>query len=114
MNKNGLDENTIVIFTSDNGPEKYAYKRAEKYGHYSSGDFRGVKRDVYEGGHHVPFLIKWPNKINPGAVSHEVISQVDIMATLAAVTNSKLPSNSAPDSYDISAVLFEQKYQSPL
>jgi arylsulfatase A-like enzyme len=114
LNKNGLDENTIVIFTSDNGPEKYAYKRAEKYGHYSSGDFRGVKRDVYEGGHHVPFLIKWPNKINAGAVSHEVISQVDIMATLAAVTNSKLPSNSAPDSYDISPVLFEQKHQSPL
>ncbi len=114
LNKNGLDENTIVIFTSDNGPEKYAYQRAEQYGHYSSGDFRGVKRDVYEGGHHVPFLIKWPNKINAGTVSHEVISQVDIMATLAAVTNSKLPSNSAPDSYDISPVLFEQKYQSPL
>ena len=114
LKKNALDQNTIVIFTSDNGPEKYAYNRAEKYGHYSSGYFRGVKRDVYEGGHHVPLLIKWPNKINVGVVSNEVISQVDIMATLAAITHTKLPTTSAPDSYNILPVLFEKKYKSPL
>jgi len=62
----------------------------------------------------VPFIIKWPSKINAGVVSNEVISQVDIMATLAEITQIKLPINSAPDSYDISPVLFEQKYQSPL
>ena len=107
-------DNTLVIFTSDNGPEKYAYQRAEQYGHYSSGDFRGLKRDVYEGGHHVPFIIKWPSKIQAGAVSTEVISQVDIMATLAAITQSALPKNSASDSYDISPILFNQKYLSPL
>lgn len=114
LKQNGLAENTLVIFTSDNGPEKYAYQRAEQYGHYSSGDFRGLKRDIYEGGHHVPFIIKWPSKISAGAISNEVISQVDIMATLAAITKRKLPENSAPDSYDISPVLFKQKYQSPL
>jgi len=114
LKKNGLDDNTLVIFTSDNGPEKYAYQRAEQYGHYSSGDFRGLKRDVYEGGHHVPFIIKWPSKIQAGAVSTEVISQVDIMATLAAITQSALPKNSASDSYDISPILFNQKYHSPL
>ncbi len=114
LKKNGLDENTIVIFSSDNGPEKYAYQRSEQYGHYSSGEFRGLKRDVYEGGHHVPFIIKWPSKIKAGGVSKEVISQVDIMATLAAITDSKLPEASAPDSYDISSVLFNQTYQSPL
>ena len=55
LNKNALDENTIVIFTSDNGPEKY--------GHYSSGDFRGVKRDVYEGGHQCHFLLNGQIKL---------------------------------------------------
>lgn len=114
IKKKDLDENTLVIFTSDNGPEKYAYQRAEQYGHYSSGSFRGLKRDVYEGGHHVPFIIKWPNKIKAGAVTDEVISQVDIMATLASITKTKLPSTSAPDSYDISPVLFNEKYSTPL
>ncbi|WOH39491.1 arylsulfatase [Thalassotalea fonticola] len=114
LKKQGLEDNTIVIFTADNGPEKYAYQRVEKYGHYSSGDFRGLKRDVYEGGHHVPLVIKWPGKINAGAVSKEVISQVDIMATLAAITNTKLTKTSAPDSYDISSVLLNHKYSSPI
>ena len=114
LKEKGLDKNTLVIFTADNGPEKYAYKRAEIYGHYSMGDFRGLKRDVYEGGHHVPFVIKWPGKIKAGSISTEVISQVDIMATLAAITKTKLPEASAPDSYDISPVLFNKTYASPL
>lgn len=110
----GLDENTLVIFSSDNGPEKYAFARAEKYNHYSMGNFRGLKRDVWEGGHHIPFIVKWPGKIEAGAVSDELISQVDIMATLAAITKSELPKESAPDSHNLLSVFLGERYNSPL
>jgi len=110
----GVADNTIVIFTSDNGPESEAWDRAEKYDHYSMGDFRGLKRDVWEGGHHVPFIIKWPKKITAGYISDEVISQVDIMATLASIIGIELPENSAPDSYDFTDVITGKKYNSPL
>ena len=114
LKKKGLEENTIVIFSADNGPEAYAWKRAEKYGHFSMGDFRGLKRDVWEGGHHVPFIIKWPGQVEPGSISKEVISQVDIMATLAVITGIDLPDNAAPDSYNILPVIKGEEYNSPL
>jgi len=109
----GFDENTIVIFTSDNGPEHYAYDRAKTYNHYSMGQLRGLKRDVWEGGHRVPFVVRWPGKIKQGRVSNEVISQVDIMATIAGITNITLPDGAAPDSYNVLPVLKGEKYQSP-
>lgn len=110
----GLDKNTIVIFSADNGPERYAFKRAETFQHFSMGDFRGLKRDVWEGGHHVPFIVKWPGQIEAGSVSDEVISQVDIMATLAAITKTDLPEKAAPDSYDLTSILKGEAYISPL
>jgi arylsulfatase A-like enzyme len=114
LKENGFEENTIVIFSSDNGPESIAWERAEKYDHFSMGQFRGLKRDVWEGGHHVPFIVKWPGKISAGTVSDEVISQIDIMATLAEMVNIKLPENAAPDSYNLLPVLKGEKYASPL
>jgi len=114
LKENGFEDNTIVIFTSDNGPERYAFERAETYGHYSMGELRGLKRDVWEGGHHVPFLAKWPGEITPGTVSDEVISQIDIMSTIAGMLNIKLPQGAAPDSYDISPVLKSEKYGAPI
>lgn len=114
LKEKGIEDNTIVIFTADNGPEKYAFERAEKYSHFSMGDFRGLKRDVWEGGHHVPFIIKWPGKIKAGSVSEEVISQVDIMATLAMATNTDLPQVAAPDSYNILPVALSEEYNSPI
>lgn len=110
----GLDQNTIVVFSSDNGPEIYAFERAEKYDHYSMGDFRGLKRDVWEGGHHVPFIVKWPGKIKAGTVSDEVISQVDLMATFATIINAPLTEQVAPDSYDLTPILMGKPYTSPL
>jgi arylsulfatase A-like enzyme len=77
------------------------------------GDFRGLKRDVWEGGHHVPFIIRWPGQVKEGSVSDEVISQVDIMATLSGITGIKLPENAAPDSYNFLPVLNGEKYNSP-
>lgn len=114
LRENGLEENTIVIFSADNGPEKYAFARAETFQHFSMGEFRGLKRDVWEGGHHVPFIIKWPGEIEAGTVSDEVISQVDIMATLAAITETELPDNAAPDSYNLLPLLKGKQYTNPL
>lgn len=110
----GFEDNTIVIFSADNGTEAYAWERAETYGHFSMGNFRGLKRDVWEGGHRVPLLIKWPGKIKPGAVSDEVMSQIDIMATLAEITGIELPENAAPDSYNFLPVLTGEDYRSPI
>jgi len=98
------DENTIVIFTSDNGSEHYAYNRIKNYDHDSSHPFRGVKRDVYEGGHHVPFIVKWLNHIKPGTKSNQLFSQIDILNTLASITNSDLPKGFQHDSFNFSNV----------
>ncbi|MCP4311461.1 MAG: arylsulfatase [Bacteroidetes bacterium] len=113
LKEKGLEENTIVIFTSDNGPEKYAFARAEKYEHFSMGDFRGLKRDVWEGGHHVPFIIKWPGQVKPASVSNELISQIDVMATLTSITGIELPQGAAPDSYSFLPIL-NGKSSSPI
>lgn len=110
----GRENNTLIIFSSDNGPEAYAWERAQKYDHFSMGDYRGLKRDVWEGGHHVPFIIKWPGHVDPGSVSDELISQIDIMATLASIAGIDLPEGAAPDSYDFSSVLKGQEYISPI
>lgn len=64
--KSGQADNTIAVFSADNGAEAYAYERDKKYGHWSSGPFRGLKQDIYEGGHHVPFVIRWPGVIMLG------------------------------------------------
>ena len=114
LKEQGLEDNTLIIFSSDNGPEAYAWERAEKYGHFSMGDFRGLKRDVWEGGHHVPFIVKWPAQIEAGTVSDEVISQIDVMATIADIVGIELPKNAAPDSYSMQAVLKGKKLGTPI
>jgi arylsulfatase A len=95
-----LEQNTIVVFSSDNGPENLAYARDEKFGHWSSAPLRGLKRDIYEGGHRVPFIIKWPGITKAGLVSDALISQIDLMATFASSTGFNLPENAAEDSHD--------------
>lgn len=97
----GMTDDTIVIFTADNGSEHYAYPREAKYDHWSSEPFRGSKRDLYEGGHHVPFLVRWPGKIQAGSVSEALISQVDIMATLEAAATADRAANARGDSLNM-------------
>ena len=101
LERTGLADNTIVIFTADNGSEHYAYPRALNYDHWSSEPFRGAKRDLYEGGHHVPFIVKWPGVTKPGHVCQALVSQIDIMATLGAVVDAKIPQDAAEDSYNL-------------
>jgi arylsulfatase A len=101
LRETGLEANTLVVFSSDNGPERYAYARDARFDHWSAAPFRGLKRDLYEGGHHVPFLLKWPGVTKPGSVSHALVSQVDLMATLAAAAGADLPADAAVDSHDL-------------
>ncbi len=101
----GIAEDTIVIFTADNGPERYAYDRFLNHEHWSAEPFRGLKRDVYEGGHHVPMVVRWPGVTTAGATNKNIVSQVDIMATLADYTGFQLPEHAAWDSHSLMETL---------
>lgn len=92
LKKRGINKDTLLIITSDNGARKGAN------GHKSSLDFRGFKGDIWEGGHRVPFILRWPGKVKPGGVSDELISLVDLLATFAALIGEPLPNNAGEDS----------------
>lgn len=120
LQRSGVAENTLVIFTSDNGPEisnevhPGAYDRIQQYGHASMGPLRGAKRDAWEGGHRVPFLARWPGKIKPGSISDETICHVDLMATVAALLDVKLPDDAGVDSYNLLPALLGEKLAQPI
>ena len=106
LDKLGLADNTLVIFTSDNGPEttSVVHMRAD-YVHDGARPWRGVKRDDWEGGHRVPFIVRWPGHVKPGTNSAELLCLTDVMATVAAITGAELPRDSAEDSFDFLPVL---------
>lgn len=114
LEQKGVAENTIVVFTADNGAETHAFERLKKFGQWSSGKFRGVKRDVFEGGHRVPFIVKWPGSVEPGRRSDEVISQVDLAATFAKIIGYPLGAEEAIDSYNFVPVLTGADHKTPL
>jgi arylsulfatase A-like enzyme len=87
LEKNGLSENTLVIFTSDNGAMlNLGGRNAVKAGHKINGDLLGFKFGVWEGGHRVPFIAKWPGKIEAGSISDQLICHVDMLATFMNLT----------------------------
>ncbi|MCA8987491.1 MAG: arylsulfatase [Planctomycetaceae bacterium] len=99
LEKLGVDQNTIIMFSSDNGPESSWRQRLEVYQHASSGPFRGGKRDIYEGGHRVPFFVRWPAGIaQPGRTSETLMGQVDVLATMADLLQINLPDSAGEDS----------------
>lgn len=100
LDARGLADNTILIFSADNGPETYAYERVRGFGHRSMGPLRGLKRDLWEGGHRVPFVVRWPGHVPAGRVEAGLISQIDLFATLAAIVGAAVPPGSAEDSLD--------------
>ncbi len=106
LKTSGLDQNTMVILTSDNGPENSWKNRVTEFNHQSNGDYRGGKRDIYEGGHRVPFFIRWPDGIkNPGRTANELVGQVDILATIAELIGAELPANAGEDSQSFASLL---------
>jgi arylsulfatase A-like enzyme len=116
----GVADRTLVVFTSDNGPEVSGevnpgvYDRLRRFGHASMGGLRGAKRDTREGGHRVPFLARWPGKIKPGSTCDETICHVDLMATLAAVLGVTLPADAGVDSVNVLPALLGEKRPAPL
>lgn len=102
LSDRGISENTLIIVTSDNGCSPIAnFKNLESHGHFASAQFRGAKADIWEGGHRVPFLVKWPKVIKAGSVSNELTCQVDLLATCAGIVGKELPKNAAEDSENI-------------
>ena len=102
LEKVGVAENTLVIATSDNGCSPAAkIPELTKHGHFPSAEFRGYKADIWDGGHRVPFLVRWPAKVKPGSRSAQTICHVDLMATCAELLGAKLPDNAGEDSVSI-------------
>lgn len=110
-----LARNTVVILTSDNGPEVTSVVNMRRDHHHDGArPWRGVKRDAWEGGHRVPLLIRWPEKIKGGAITDETVSLTDIMATCASISGGKLPNDAAEDSFDLMPVLVGRNLDQPL
>ena len=95
----GLAENTIIIFTADNGCSPAAnIPKLIEHGHYPNGIFRGHKADIFDGGHRIPFVVRWTSKIAPGTSSDQLACLIDMMRTCADITGTKLPDTAAEDS----------------
>jgi len=145
LDDNHLSDNTLFIFTSDNGarpgdnrgavkkladneygqkynPQKllnYARELEEQpyyripdgsqtyqiYGHSSEGSNRGYKSDIYEGGHNVPFIMRWPGVVTPGEVKKDLICTLDFFATFAAIVGKEVPAHAGEDSYNMMPLL---------
>ena len=110
LNNLGIGESTLVMFSSDNGPEvRNAVLMRENYKHDAARPWRGLKRDAWEGGHRVPFIARWPGKIKAGSVSNQTMTLTDVMATVASVVGVSLPDDVAEDSYDMLPVLLDRQ-----
>ena len=102
LDESGAAENTLVIFTSDNGCAPYiGMAELEAKGHFASGPLRGAKADAWEGGHRVPFIVRWPGVVEPGSVNDHLVHQADLMRTFADVVGAELPDNAGEDSFSL-------------
>jgi arylsulfatase A len=111
----GIAENTLVIFASDNGPEVVTmkYMRIDHH-HDGARPWRGVKRDQWEGGHRIPFIVRWPGKVKEGSISDQLMSLTDIMPTCAHIVNAKLPVDAAEDGYSMLPELLGKQGDKPI
>ena len=115
LENNNISDNTLIIFTSDNGCSPRAnFQELASKGHFPSYEYRGHKADIFEGGHRVPFLARWPKAIRGGMISKEIICLTDFMQTCAAIVGDTLPDNIAEDSYNMLAPLTGASYQGPI
>lgn len=106
----GLEENTILFFSSDNGPEDYHIRNAANAGVGSPGPHRGRKRSIYEGGVRQPLVVRWPGKIKAGIYDEtSVVGAVDFLPTVCALTGAKLPADAKLDGEDVSDVLLRDQ-----
>jgi arylsulfatase A len=113
LDKLKLRENTLILFSSDNGPVWYAAD-IEKFGHRAAGPWNGMKGALTDAGHRMPFIASWPGKIQAGSSCGELICFTDMMATLASLLGEKLPTDAGEDSFDISPLMRGEKPAQPI
>lgn len=104
LEKADMMQNTLLVFTSDNGP-MWLPADVARFGHDSAGGLRGMKGDAWEGGHRMPFIVRWPGRVKAGTTSAQTICFTDLLATFADVCGSKLPTGAGPDSFSFLPVL---------
>lgn len=109
----GLKENTLIFFTSDNGPVWWPVD-IQTYGHRSTSIYRGMKFDAWEGGHRMPFIASWPGVIEQGVKSSQIISTTDMLATFMALVGEPLSNDAAEDSYSILDALYDKDFDKPI
>ena len=107
-----LADNTLVIFTSDNGPY-WRETFVRQFGHKAAGPFRGMKGDAFEGGHRIPFIVRWPGMVRPGTMSNATTTLANLLATCAEIVGAKEAAYKAGDSYSILPVLTGKARQVP-
>ncbi len=113
LERNGLADNTLVIFTSDNGCSKAAdIKGLAEQGHIVSAHLRGSKADIWDGGHRVPFIVRWPGKVETGSVNDQLICLTDLIATTADILDTELPGAAGEDSVSFLPALAGEKIES--
>lgn len=106
LKETGLDKNTLLVFTSDNGPGPHATRLMAAQDHRCAGPLRGSKASIHEGGHRVPFIAKWPGKVSPGITTQATINFTDFFATFAELTDARMTNYaSATDSHSFLPVL---------
>ena len=108
----GIADNTLLIVTSDNGARQ-ADVDGDTHGHRANGPWRGQKADIWEGGHREPFIVRWPGKIAPGTLTHELISLLDLFPTIAAACGVTVPAGAAEDALDLLPLLLGEREHSP-
>ena len=127
LDQAGVDDNTLLIFTSDNGSFMSRLDGLDDRDHtddstiqaYRAGNhtanhvYRGIKADIWEGGHRVPFFARWPGEIEPGSTREEVISLTDVFATVAEIVGKELPNNAAEDSFSLLPLLRGKPWARP-
>jgi arylsulfatase A-like enzyme len=113
LDEQQLADDTLVIFTSDNGAH-WLPDDIKEYGHRANAQWRGQKADIWEGGHRVPFVVRWPGVVAPGTTSEQLVCLTDCLATLAEIGGRELAAAEGEDSYSFLSVLAGQTPKRPL
>lgn len=108
LDQAGMTRETLVIFISDNGPV-WNPQDVGKFGHDASGGLRGMKGDAWEGGHRMPFIVRWPGRVKPGTVTDQTICFTDLLATFSDICGQPLANGAGPDSFSILPVLEDRQ-----
>jgi arylsulfatase A-like enzyme len=113
LEESGHAKNTLLILTSDNGAHWTPEDKA-KFAHRANANWRGMKADIWDAGHRIPFVARWPGQIHPGTVSAEIGCLTDLMATAAEITGFRLPADAAEDSFSLLPALLGKKLSKPI